>query len=86
MLLNFVSALCYLFQLHNYSSTINSIMMKQVLLLSMLLLVGSCEGRELLRRDNNEMMDAVEMEVEFDYSGQRRELAWGSGFSWFLCK
>jgi hypothetical protein len=61
-------------------------MMKQILILSLVLLVGSIEGRELLLRRDNEGAEVLEMEVEVDYSGQRRELAWGSGFSWFLCK
>mmetsp|Transcript_7362 Transcript_7362/g.12210 ORF Transcript_7362/g.12210 Transcript_7362/m.12210 type:complete len:227 (+) Transcript_7362:195-875(+) len=56
-------------------------MMKHLLLFSLVLLIGSCQGRELLRREN-EGMEIMEMEV--DYSGQRRELAWGSGFSWFM--
>ena len=58
-------------------------MMKHVMIVTLLVLLsGLVEGQELLRGNNHN-----EMEMEIDYSGQRRNLAWGSGgFSWILCK
>jgi hypothetical protein len=34
-----------------------------------------------------EITDTADIEIDMEYSNQRRQLLWGSGgFSWFLCK
>jgi hypothetical protein len=62
---------------------LSNTMMRKVIGVTLLaLLAGLTDGRELLRRD-----DHLQMEIEVDTSGQRRELGWGSGgFSWILCE
>lgn len=57
-------------------------MQRMIAVICLALVAGIGDSHELMRRNDHE-----EMQVEIDYSGQRRQLGWGSGgFSWILCK